>query len=217
MGKSFFGESMEDLAAMAGMYAAIEASRDKNGKVDAAKATGLAMGLGHTSAGDVALLGAMLGAEGAFDGDTDDDFDGDEDGDELFSDVSTTRPRTGSASPRAPQGEGMTLSEYTKKQAQIRSEKNTTVAACVIVGVVFIALLLFFSLAYPAGMGLFLLFMLGIAVIAGREISIADEKAQKETDALESTYRTSAPEAPAAAAAAQTTATGKSEKTKARG
>ena len=184
MGKSFFGESMEDLAAMAGMYAAIEASRDKNGKVDAAKATGLAMGLGHTSAGDVALLGAMLGAEGAFDGDTDDDFDGDEDGDELFSDVSTTRPRTGSASPRAPQGEGMTLSEYTKKQAQIRSEKNTTVAAYCMAMALFILPSRLAATVYPNAAGAFVLFAAAIFLFGGFGIYKEMKKSERKTAEL---------------------------------
>ena len=44
----------------------------ENGKVDKWAATGLAMGLGHTSDDEMATLAGFLGAEGAFD--DDDDF-----------------------------------------------------------------------------------------------------------------------------------------------
>ena len=73
--KGFFDELAEDFASTMEMKAAIEASRDENGKVDKWKATGIAMGLGHTSDDDIAMMGAMLGAEGAFDDDGDTDFD----------------------------------------------------------------------------------------------------------------------------------------------
>ena len=49
---------------------AVEATRDENGKVDKWAATGLAMGLGHTSDDEMATLAGFLGAEGAFDDDT---------------------------------------------------------------------------------------------------------------------------------------------------
>ena len=73
--KGFFDGLMEDFAATLDMKAAIEITRDKNGKVDAAKATGIAMGLGHTSDNDIALMAGMLGADGAFDYYNDDEIE----------------------------------------------------------------------------------------------------------------------------------------------
>ena len=73
--KGFFDGLVEDFVSTMEMKAAIEASRDKNGKIDVAKATGISMGLGHMSDSDIAMMGALLGAEGAFDDDDDTNFD----------------------------------------------------------------------------------------------------------------------------------------------
>ena len=58
---------LDDLAQNAALWAAVEASKDKNGKPDPYKATGMAIGMGNGSFGDIARLGAMLGSQGAFD------------------------------------------------------------------------------------------------------------------------------------------------------
>ncbi len=65
--KGFFDELIDDFAATAEMKAAIEASRDENGKIDVVKATAISMGLGHMSDNDIATMAGLLGAEGAFD------------------------------------------------------------------------------------------------------------------------------------------------------
>lgn len=67
--KGFFDQMLEDFSRNARLKAIVEASRDENGKIDVAKATGISMGLGNTSSQDIAMLGAILGAEGAFDDD----------------------------------------------------------------------------------------------------------------------------------------------------
>ena len=67
MAKGFFEGLLEDFCKSMEIQGAIEASKDENGKIDVAKATGISMGLGNTSLDDMALMGAMLGAEGAFD------------------------------------------------------------------------------------------------------------------------------------------------------
>ena len=70
--KGFFDQLIEDAAKNARMKAIVESSRDENGKIDIAKATGISLGLGNTSTSDIARLGAILGSEGAFDDDDDD-------------------------------------------------------------------------------------------------------------------------------------------------
>lgn len=60
----FFDDFIEDFAKSYEMQRIIEFSKDENGKVDRAKATGIAMGLGHTSWDDMALFGAMLEKQG---------------------------------------------------------------------------------------------------------------------------------------------------------
>lgn len=75
--KGFFDSLVDDFCRDIELRGAIEAARDENGEVDKWAATGMAMGLGHTSDDDIAMLAAMLGAEGAFDDDTygmDDDY-----------------------------------------------------------------------------------------------------------------------------------------------
>lgn len=62
---------LEGLLKTAGMYAAVQASKNSKGKPDPYKAAGMVAGLGYTSLDDTAQLGAMLGAEGAFDDDND--------------------------------------------------------------------------------------------------------------------------------------------------
>lgn len=61
---------VEDIVNTIEIKNAVEASRDENGKVDKWKATGLSMGLGHTSDDEMATLESFLAAEGAFDDDT---------------------------------------------------------------------------------------------------------------------------------------------------
>ncbi len=69
--KGFFDQMAEDLAKNLMLKGAVEASKDENGKIDIAKATGIAMGFGYTSDSDLAMLGAILGADGAFDDEDD--------------------------------------------------------------------------------------------------------------------------------------------------
>ena len=64
--KSLFDAYLDDVGRDLEMRAIIKMSRSKSGKIDVAKATGIAMGLGHTSADDLATFGAHLGASGAF-------------------------------------------------------------------------------------------------------------------------------------------------------
>ena len=70
-GQGFMDWLVEDIANTIEIKGAVEASRDENGRVDKWKATGLAMGLGHTSDDELATLAGFLGAEGAFDDDAD--------------------------------------------------------------------------------------------------------------------------------------------------
>ena len=65
--KGFFDQLVEDICNTIEIKGAVEATRDENGKVDKWAATGLAMGLGHTSDYEMATLAGFLGAEGAFD------------------------------------------------------------------------------------------------------------------------------------------------------
>ena len=67
--KGFFDWLIEDICNTIEIKGAVEASRDENGKVDKWAATGLSMGLGHTSDDEMATLAGFLGAEGAFDDD----------------------------------------------------------------------------------------------------------------------------------------------------
>lgn len=69
--KGFFDWLVEDICNTIEIKGAVEATRDENGKVDKWAATGLAMGLGHTSDDEMATLAGFLGAEGAFDDDDD--------------------------------------------------------------------------------------------------------------------------------------------------
>lgn len=68
--KGFMDWLVEDICNTIEIKGAVEATRDENGKVDKWAATGLAMGLGHTSDDEMATLAGFLGAEGAFDDDT---------------------------------------------------------------------------------------------------------------------------------------------------
>lgn len=62
------GGLFEDLLKSAATYAAVQASKDKNGKPDPYKAAGMLFGAkGTLSDSDIAELGTILGAEGAFD------------------------------------------------------------------------------------------------------------------------------------------------------
>ncbi len=65
----------DDLAKDLSLWAAVEASKDKNGKPDPFKAAGMAAGMGNFSFSDQVTLGAMLGSQGAFDDDSTSDFD----------------------------------------------------------------------------------------------------------------------------------------------
>ena len=65
--KGFFDWLVEDICNTIEIKFAVEATRDENGKVDKWAATGLAIGLGHTSDDKMAMLAGFLGAEGAFD------------------------------------------------------------------------------------------------------------------------------------------------------
>lgn len=56
----------DDLAKDLSLWAAVEASKDKNGKPDPYKAAGMAAGMGNFSFSDQMTLGAMLGSQGAF-------------------------------------------------------------------------------------------------------------------------------------------------------
>ena len=63
MAKGFLDGLLHDMS----IAAAVQASKDKNGKPNVYKATGLAAGMGHTSFKDLTKLGAALASQGAFD------------------------------------------------------------------------------------------------------------------------------------------------------
>lgn len=124
--KGFFDELVEDFVSTMEMKAAIEASRDENGRIDIAKATGISMGLGHTSDNDIAMMGALLGAEGAFDEDDNTDFD---DSDDDF--ISST-PIPHYTIPAAQTPKPMTEWDYEGKKAGILAEKKYLMCASVV-------------------------------------------------------------------------------------
>ena len=67
---------LDELAKNAALWAAVEASKDKNGKPDPYKAAGMAVGMGNFTLSDRARLGAMLGSQGAFDTETGNHYSG---------------------------------------------------------------------------------------------------------------------------------------------
>lgn len=69
-GQGYFDWLVEDMVNTIEIKNAVEASRDENGKVDKWKATGLSMGLGHTSDDEMATLESFLAAECAFNDET---------------------------------------------------------------------------------------------------------------------------------------------------
>ena len=63
------GGFLEDICNSIAIRNAVEASRDKNGKVDKWKALGICTGFGHTSPQEMTTLVEFLSREGAFDDD----------------------------------------------------------------------------------------------------------------------------------------------------
>lgn len=109
--QGFMDWLVEDIANTIEIKGAVEATRDENGKVDKWAATGLAMGLGHTSDDEMATLAGFLGAEGAFDNDNDNisnDFD------DIFVPITTSRYTTGTVS-------YMSEAEYERKKQDANS------------------------------------------------------------------------------------------------
>ena len=109
--QGFMDWLVEDIANTIEIKGAVEATRDENGKVDKWAATGLAMGLGHTSDDEMATLAGFLGAEGAFENDNDNisnDFD------DISVPVTTSRYTTGTVS-------YMSEAEYERKKQDANS------------------------------------------------------------------------------------------------
>ena len=65
--KGFFENLVEGFTKDYEMKKIVEYSRDSTGKIDVAKATGIAMGRGFTSLEDTVRFGEILGASGGFD------------------------------------------------------------------------------------------------------------------------------------------------------
>lgn len=123
---SYLDWLVEDIANTIEIEGAIEASRDENGKVDKWKATGIAMGLGHTSDDELATLAGLLGSEGAFD----------DNNDSIPNDVnSTPMPVITSRSPSNTTGE-MSEFEYERRKKDITSNANYNIGCAIISAII---------------------------------------------------------------------------------
>ena len=186
--KGFFDGLVEDFASTMEMKAAIEASRDENGKIDVAKATGISMGLGHMSDNDIAMMGAMLGAEGAFDDDDDTDFDSFDDfDDDVVPSASVpvyTAPNTQTAKP-------MTEWEYEGKKAGIIAEKKFILIMSVVALCVFTILFFYMMATYPDSAGVYLLLLAVVDASLAYGIHNTTQARERELTTLENQYRES--------------------------
>ncbi len=115
--QGFMDWLVEDICNTIEIKGAVEATRDENGKVDKWAATGLAMGLGHTSDDEMATLAGFLGAEGAFDDDSDDDSG-------VFDDIYT--PSITSSYTSSTYG-CMSEDEYERKKRDANSNFKTSI------------------------------------------------------------------------------------------
>ncbi len=183
--KGFFDGLVEDFATSLEMKAAIEASRNENGKVDKWKATGIAMGLGHTSDDDIAMMGAMLGAEGAFDEDDNTDFD-DFDGD--FMPYTPIPPYT---MPTAQKQKPMAEWDYEAKKAGILAEKKYLMCASVVALCFVTVFFLYMMSTTSGGSGAFVFLMLVIDGLLGYTMYYVSRTREQELAALEKRYRES--------------------------
>lgn len=186
--KGFFDGLVEDFAASLEMKAAIEDSRDENGKVDKWKATGLAMGLGHTSDDDIAMMGALLGAEGAFDDEEDTNFDSFDDfGDDVIPNAPVphyTAPNTQTVKP-------MTEWDYESKKAEILAEKKYIIVIAVVGLFLFTAPFLYMIGSQPNYTGVYLLLMGVLDISFLIAILNTTQARERELTTLENQYRES--------------------------
>ena len=186
--KGFFDELVEDFASTMEMKAAIEASRDKNGKIDIAKATGISMGLGHTSDNDIAMMGALLGTEGAFDDDDDMDFDFLDDFDDDF--VPST-PGSLYTAPNKHIIRPLTEWDYEGKKAGIIAEKKYLITASIVALCLVTIFFLYMMGKSSVGTGAYWFLMLIIDGLLGYTIYYVSRTRDQALADLENRYRQS--------------------------
>ena len=192
MGKqdeSFFDGLMEDFAAAMDTKAAIEASRDANGKIDVAKATGLAMGLGHTSDNDLAIMAGVLGAEGAFDSDDTRTFKPDYACSSPGTDPTALFVAPVPTDPAAVRASTPTAKKYLARKALIlrdnRTDKRFCLGALCLVTLIFLFLI---GTQEEAG-GVLFAMMLVIVALIGAGVHHTNKTTQKELTDLNAEYR----------------------------
>lgn len=184
--KGFFDGVMEDITSTVGTIAAIEASRDENGKIDVAKATGISMGLGLTSDHDIATMGAMLGAEDAFN----DDADSSED--DLFDDFSTPiAPNPQYTTSNFHAERAMTEAEYKDKKASILAEKRLIIGTAIVGLALFTFLFLYLMCKYINSEGIFLSLLILVDALLYYAIFRTNQARYRELGALDNKYRQS--------------------------
>ena len=178
---------VEDICNTIELKGAVEATRDENGKVDKWAATGLAMGLGHTSDDEMATLAGILGAEGAFDDDDDslDDDIGDIDYDDDVP-ISTVTPALVKYTP-APANEA----EYEQKKKDIISEKSFIVIACIAAICILTVVFLSAMGSYPDGAAVYFVALIVCDASLVYAIKNASDTRERELSALEARYNES--------------------------
>ena len=203
--QGFMDWLVEDICNTIEIKGAVEATRDENGKVDKWAATGLAMGLGHTSDDELATLAGFLGAEGAFDNDY---FDGDSDcddiaddyfyGDSILGDSDYNADRNVVCSPLKytvnhsavshKKVDSISKDEYEKQRKSITSEKAMIITASVISILVFSVSLLNAMKLYPEGTGLYFFMLLVIDASLVYGIIHTSKTSDKKLSDIESKY-----------------------------
>ena len=183
--KSLFDATLDDITAALEIDLALKASRDRNGKADKWKATGIAMGMGHTSDFDIAMMGAMLGAEGAFDDDTD-SFGGNSYG--VSTPITPAKDYTRSSFRTE---HTMTEEEYESKKADIIANKKSIIAVSVFAMCLFTFLFFYIMVSCPESCGACVLLMTVSDALLGYSIYRASQSRKRELALLENEYRIS--------------------------
>ena len=150
--QGFMDWLVEDICNTIEIKGAVEATRDENGKVDKWAATGLAMGLGHTSDDEMATLAGFLGAEGAFD----------DDDDTISNDYENIPASTVAPTFRASTTNCISETEYENKKKNIISEKRIITGMCIFALCLFTILLFSAMSSYPDGAAVYFLMILVI-------------------------------------------------------
>lgn len=176
--QGYFDWLVEDMVNTIEIKNAVEASRDENGKVDKWKATGLSMGLGHTSDDEMATLESFLAAEGAFDDDTAGHADG---CDDLPPPMITPAMQHDDAA-------YMSEAEYEQKKQAIRSTFRTNIwlIAIASIGIV----LGWFSGVTDGSDTALTICLIALAILASGGIYFCIQK-QKVLESLDDVYAAS--------------------------